>query len=1695
MGKVSRAVTQFNRICKQIEALKTSVEKCEKSEQSRVKVLKEKLKSLEQNIENAFSDMSQIECDEFMETLLNFQDLILDLGVELETKSESESIKDNNHKPVSGQNSEVLNGKECMIKLPKLEIPNFYGDNDSWISFKELFQSSILNNSNLSQIEKLQYLQTCVKGPAFKLIRGFPLKDENLKNCWEILCNRFENKRQLAINQLNKVFSLKLNKIDDSKSMLLLIDTVNESVRNLTTLGLESHALSDLMFVNFMLTKLDNSVRQRWELSLEGNQIIPDLESFRAFIEKEAFSLTKTEGRQGFGKKNIEANGIKKSSVNNSVTVKDNKCVACSQMHQLFKCPEFSKMAVQDRWNLVKSKSLCRNCLRSNHEVKDCRISVKCKACSLPHHSSLHIFTPNSANQVSENSKESVSHSVQSANENENFNVLLSTALIDVRSPTGKIIRCRALIDNASQNSLISKKCATVLQLQLSGTSHRLVGINGISAETCLYSTTLEFSPYFVNQFQPLTALVVNRITTPLPNFQLKTTTWPHITNVQLADPNFAIASEIDILLGADIFGSLICGLPKSGQPGEPCAIPTILGYILTGKVKDFNTSKATVSCHSLDLKQFFEIESIPTNLPVQNSEILYTKTVSRTESGRYMVDLPFKETPNFGDSESTALKRFHLLETKLEKNPNLKLQYHAFMQEYLHLNHMEAIPKSELESSKNCFYLPHHAVIKEDSSTTKLRVVFDASATASSGHSLNDVLEIGPKLQPDLLKILLKFRSYSVALTGDIEKMYRQILINPKHTDFQRIFWRFNSYEPISTYRLLTVTYGTSCAPFLAIRTLHQLAKDYSYEFPDACRVILEEFYVDDLLSGAHSNEEANQLISDLNHVLNQGGFTLRKWASNETSILENLPEKLKSTSQNVEFSGDSSQKILGLVWNSKDDVLKIHIASFKSINTKRELLSTIARIYDPLGILSPTTILLKIMMQDLWKDKIPWDDPIPNSIMNTWLEFNSQIDLLKSIGINRYFRAQSPFDSIIQLHGFCDGSGKAYAAVIYFRSISSNGKISINFVVAKTRVNPIKHVTLPRIELCAAYLLSQLCSLVVEAVPIVIKEIYLWSDSQIVLNWINSPPTKGNQFVTNRATHIKSLVPQAIWTYVPSSSNPADCASRGIFPKNLVNHKLWWTGPEWLHTDVNLPLSFVKGSEESKTPNEIMNHVTLNREKSFPEFLIKFSSYSKLCRIVAYCRRFIHNSSHPYNKHTGMLNADEISNAINVIMKQIQEFEFPVELKLLKTNQPLPSNSKYLSLNIFLDEQGFIRVGGRLSRHQSLNQDQKYPILLPKNHAITTLLIQYYHKKHFHASAQLILSLIRQKFWFVDGRSVIRHVLKNCILCKRLKGQGCQQMMGDLPPERITPIRPFSKVGIDFAGPIITKPNLPRSKIRLKSYICVIVCMSTKAIHIEVVSDLSAQALLAALRRFTSRRGLPSDIFSDNGKNFKGVSNHLKQLFQIVQSDDIQNFISTSLIKWHFIPPYSPHFGGLWESAVKLTKNLLVKACKTSILNFEELTTLLCQIEACLNSRPLTPLSSDPADVRALTPGHFLIGVPLLDVPDVNSSTNISLSARWNLIQKMKREFWNRWTRDYLHHLQQRPKWCSKRSNLQINDLVIIHEPNSPPLFWRMGRIAKVFPGRDNQVRVIEIHTKEGMVKRPITKVTLLLPGVEDV
>ncbi len=471
----------------------------------------------------------------------------------------------------------------------------------------------------------------------------------------------------------------------------------------------------------------------------------------------------------------------------------------------------------------------------------------------------------------------------------------------------------------------------------------------------------------------------------------------------------------------------------------------------------------------------------------------------------------------------------------------------------------------------------------------------------------------------------------------------------------------------------------------------------------------------------------------------------------------------------------------------------------------------------------------------------------------------------------------------------------------------------------------------------------------------------------------------------------------------------------------------------------------------------------------------------------MLAYIHRFIYNIRHE-EKRKGPLDSPELEETVLRCCKVIQLECFTEEVKCLRTNRKVFKQSRLISLNPFLDNSQIIRVGGRLS-NSNLTFDRKHPIILPSNHRFVELLIDYYHQKFLHAGSQFILNQIREKFWIINGRNCVKKVLKKCITCFRVKPLSINQIMGSLPTPRVVPSRPFSHCGVDYAGPYFIKDGKTRNRVLMKAYVCIFICFSSRAVHAELVTDLSSEAFLNAFKRFVSRRGLSGHIFSDNGTNFVGADHELQRLCLVVQdtvNNKYQNYFAEHKIKWHFIPARSPHHGGIWESAVRSFKFHLKRVLGDHHLNFEQFYTLLTQIEAILNSRPIIPLTNDPSDLEVLTPSHFLIGESLVSVPQSNDVDICTNRLRcYKQLQQLLQRFWLLWSQDYLSSLQQRSKWRFKQENIKLDTMVLLKEDNEPPMHWPLGRVVALHPGPDKQVRVVSVRTKNGVVKRAITKI----------
>ncbi|XP_036146899.1 uncharacterized protein LOC118646978 [Monomorium pharaonis] len=601
-------------------------------------------------------------------------------------------------------------------------------------------------------------------------------------------------------------------------------------------------------------------------------------------------------------------------------------------------------------------------------------------------------------------------------------------------------------------------------------------------------------------------------------------------------------------------------------------------------------------------------------------------------------------------------------------------------MHEYEHLNHMRRAP-AESEPSTQRVYIPHHPVYKVDSATTRLRVVFNASSFTSNGTSLNEFLTPGPKLQNDLSAVMLQWRQFQFVYTADIAKMYRQILIDERDIDYQRILWQPENAESVCDYQLLTVTYGMSCAPYLALRVLQCLAEDDGPRFPLAVPILHKQTYVDDVLFGAHDIRTLKHKRNDLVSLLRYGQFELRKWASNSTNLLDDIDPRDHGLACDKSLSTDETVKVLGIVWNPALGAFCYRVSLESSLpKTKRSILSIIARLYDPLGWVTPVTVAAKILMQHLWRQQLEWDSPLPSSILDHWESIYSQLAHLNHLRIKRWTGLLP--GQRVELHGFADASTLAYAASVYLKFISADGEIHVTLLAGKSKVAPIKSITIPRLELLAAHLLARLLGFVRMTLELTSVSCFCWSDSTVTLTWLRSHPSRWATFVANRVSKIQELLPDVSWHHVPTYDNPADCASRGIHGGDILSHSTWWHGPPWLSLSREAwPPDFE--SSETEFPEEKKVTSLYVAEPVYHwELATRFSSWNKLIRVTAYLLRFIANcrrksrTTEPPSCRAA-LSCQEVSDARFFWIRQIQGEVFHSDLRSLKTTRTVVPKS----------------------------------------------------------------------------------------------------------------------------------------------------------------------------------------------------------------------------------------------------------------------------------------------------------------------------------------------------------------------------------------------------------------------------------
>ena len=1621
----------------------------------------------------------------------------------------------------SGSSSGGSSHHSHFNELPKIKVPSFTGDILGWSTFWSSFESTVDGRKDLSNSQKLNYFKQAIKDPSLQMLLNAPIETpDTYPDLVAEMKERFEKPREVhraIIRQMTELTNPKFTRT----SLRIWYDSIKCGISNLKA---SKYYDLDAFLSSYFYSALPTKLQTLWDQETRKEKGVPPILQLLDFVKGQAETLpaeaqshvekTSTQSsnssNKGYQKKpSYQKPKSVQGPLHSASPVQNFKweCKLCApEKHPIYFCPKWNNYSIPQRLGHIQTYSLCSNCLSPGHTTADCKSPRRCKTCSQKHHQSIHQDAPTPVNYSSMPTSKLP-------------DVLLPTAEVLLTGPTGQTVRARALIDTGAGLSIISKRLIQKLSLPLDPINLRLNTVQGETSQPLKHLTTVTISP-ILDLSTKITCkpAVSTQVTGDLPIKPLESVTdLPHIIGLPLADPNYATPGRIDLLLGAGMSSRILSGkLCHFGTESQPIAQASVFGWLLSGYINPsiYSTTSTMPAHHQVQseepelttlVKAFWDSEQpedqtpSPSILEKEVEEHYQSTTTYSEETQSYTVDLPKSEViTSLGESHGMAHSRFLANESSIRRR-GIYDKYQAVVQEYVDLGHSELVPPDEPEPAVS-FYMPMHCVLKESSSTTKLRVVFDGSAATSTGVSLNAALQVGPQLQPTLGTIVMKFRSYPVALSADISKMYRAIELSPKDSDLHRFLWRPTPDVPIQVYRMRRVTFGISASPYLAIRTLLQTSEDHGQTHPEVQSHISSSFYVDDFLGGASTPSKAITLLQDMREVLSKGSFDLCKWRSSSPSVLKKLPDSLIEPSlikRDTAAHATTHSKALGLEWDSAEDLMAPSIVVSPVYKpTKRGIISDVSKSYDILGWIAPTTLLMKLLFQQFWKKGQGWDDPVSPADRTLHLQWRADLPLLCEKKLPRRYSSQTGNITSQELHGFSDASLKAYGAVVYLRTVYSDRPPEVALVTAKTKVAKLKPSTVPRLELEGAVLLCKLLITVGSTLNISSNNWHTWTDSSIVLCWISSQPSNWKVFVSNRISLILESTTPDTWRHVPTEDNPADCSSRGLMPQDLLHHLLWWSGPSWLSEDpIPIPPQPIRGTSASTLERRVVHSCTPASDLS-SEVLKLSSNYFYILATTAWIFKFCQNcqkkstspSPHPHLEQKDILQAEQW------LLRESQKRSFPKEREALLKGHQIPHNSPLKALTPYLDKDQLLRVGGRLG-HSSLAHFQQHPIITSSKDELTIKYVSHLHSALCHCGPSHLLCHAGIKLHIVGARRITRKICSQCVTCRKKTPTPQTPIMGQLPSARVTPAIAFSHTGVDFAGPFCIKMGHVRRPVKLKAYVCVFVCLTYKAIHLELVSDLTTAAFKACLARFISRRNKPQHIYSDNGSNFLAAKKEIMELQEFLKKqttdEDIRHYLlSTHQITWHNIPPRAPHFGGLWEGVVKSMKKHLHRIAGSTPLTFEEMTTILCQIEACLNSRPILPTTSHDQDgLQTLTSGHFLVyGQQTSLQSDPRMSDDHHLLRKWNLCKAIVAQFWKRWTTEYLHTLQSKTKWQHQKPDLQVDDVVIVKPDSHFHCHWPTARIIATHPGADGIVRVVTLTTASGTYKRPVAKVSLL-------
>ena len=1305
--------------------------------------------------------------------------------------------------------------------------------------------------------------------------------------------------------------------------------------------------------------------------------------------------------------------------------------------------------------------------------------------------------------------------------------VALQVVPVKIMNNDGHSVTTYALLDTGSEETFLSKTISDRLGLEVKNCS--TLAVCTLSGESSVKVGQANVQVKAVDNHEDRTLTIEN--VKVIDNLTITTTRardlsqWPHLTDLKIPDVE---NNQVTMLIGANVPEAQVHEECRRGRSGEPYAVRTVLGWAVLGPVNVANGSSSQVAnvnfvkygdeLSDQQMRQFLRLDDIDMNrsskkaMSVEDQEALKRMENSvQIVDGHYEIGMLWKSvTPWLPNNKQMAEARLQALKRKLQRDETFHRKYREFMEKLIERGYARKLTEEEAaRRSRRTWYLPHHGVFHPQKKD-KIRVVFDAAAM-QDGVSLNNQLHQGPDLTNSLLGVLLRFRQYPIALVADIEGMFNQVKVPPEDSDALRfLWWETNDLESPSEFQMTSHIFGAKDSPSCANFCLKRAAEDSKGRFSDeAVNAVTKDFYVDDFVKSVRTVNEASSLANEVTCLLSEAGFRLMKWMSNSREVLSEIPDRERARpTLDLDLENLPVERTLGVQWDVEKDafLFKVHVPHQPS--TKRGILSAVSSLYDPMGFVCPVILEAKKILQKLWKLNLGWDDEIPEDLQNQWNKWKYELSALSQVEVPRCHLVHGTVRDI-SLHLFSDASEDGYGMCAYLRFVYASGTVRCSFLVGRSRSSPVRPISIPRLELQAATLSVKIYRVLLDELTYEISKITFWSDSQTTLQYIKNETKRFQTYVANRVTEIREVTSPDQWRHCPGRVNPADDASRGLNPQKLSSQHRWWRGPDFLwetedrwpsakyeevpdsdpevRASANVhPVSARTHHGDNSTDDCNKTSSTLeDGHGGLKKLMESCGSWPVLQRRVAWIVRFCQwIANGRVASSTGPLTLQELSQSTQAIVRIVQNECFPQDVKEVSQNKEVKISSRLGSLRPVLED-GVLRVGGRLQKAVVLSWDEKHPMILPKHHHVSQLIVRHYHEFAAHSGREQTLCELQRMFWIIGGRSLVKKIIRSCIKCRRMNAKPMEQFMGSLPGARLEAYHPpFTFTGVDLFGPLTVKWGRGTAK----RWGCLFTCLTTRAVHLEVTPSLETDDFIMVLRQFISRRGPPKEIWSDRGTNFVGASRELKEAIAHWNEETIERQLQQKGIRWVFQPPAAPHMSGVWERLVQITKKHLKSVAGDGLLSDVELRTLLAEVESIVNNRPITAVSDDPDDCSALTPNHFLLQRATQLPPGVFVNEDLFSRKRWRKVQFLADHYWKRWIREYVPTLQRRPKWVKSRRNAQIGDLVLLAEDKVVRNRWPMGRVVEVFTGKDGGVRSARVKTAGGVFHRPVSKICLL-------